>query len=125
MYREGHRLAKKGYTPDQIFNELLNPDDIIDSISDPKQARYFVEALRRKDRKFKSLKNVADQIGFVQRMHQNKKYGKWIKHVNWNTKRKPYIILYQDEFIKDICQLSNSTTPVILGLDRTFELCKF
>ena len=81
-----------------------------------------MEALQRKQRKYQSLKSVADQIAFVQRMHQNKAYGKWIKHVNWNTKRKPYVILYQEEFLKDITQLSKGQKPVILGVDKTYEL---
>ena len=60
---EGERLASLNYTPDQIQDALLDPNDRFKSIKNPKQARYFVQRKALKERNFEPAAEVADEIG--------------------------------------------------------------
>ena len=115
-------LAAEGKQPDQIHDALIS-DDVYESIRDPKMARNIVEKVARKKRGDGSLKSLADQISRVQKMYEDKKYQKWFHNYNWTPERRlPSMTLYTDEFLTDVARLSKGRTPVVLGVDKTFEL---
>ena len=119
-------MAQQGKNPDYIHQELLKPDNVYESIKNPKQAQYFAQKIARQQRGFKTCKSIADEIAIVQHMHQTKKYEKWLKHVHWNSeKHLPLVVMYTDEFITDIAASSRGPNPIVLGIDKTFEVNKF
>ena len=110
-------------TPLEIEEELLDPDNAFKSIKNPKQARYFVQQHRKKQRNHLPAASVADEIAIVQRMHQNPSYKEWVKEIIWNpVTQNPIILLYTAGFITDIASSSLGPDPIVLGLDKTYEV---
>ena len=123
LREKAKELARQKKKPDEIHAELINVEDPHNSITDLKQAQNFVEAVAKENRHHGSGRSIADQISVVQKMHQDPKYHKYIHQIFWNSeKRRPGIVMYTDRSLQDLVTLSRGKSPLICGIDKTFEL---
>ena len=117
----GEELARKGAKADEIHDKLLNPEDPTLSISNPAMAHNIVQAVRQLESKFPPMATIQDAVAQVQKMgittHMD-----WIHDIHWHH-GEPSFTLYTTETMMDLAVGSLAERPLIIGIDRTFEMC--
>jgi hypothetical protein len=108
--------------PGQILNKLANK---YDELTQPTGLQQIYDLQHRERKKDKNIEghthNFADQIRHLENLvSENSKFVIAIIRTNAKT---PCIVLFTDEQIEDLQNLC-CTGKAILGVDKTFNLCK-
>ena len=118
---EAEELARKGVKADAIHDKLLNPQDPTLSIANPAMAHNIVQHVNRLEEVYPPMATIADEVAQVQKMAATT-HMEWIHDVNWHN-GEPSFILYTQENMMDLAICSLGERHLIIGIDRTFEMC--
>ena len=114
-------MARKGARADEIHDKLLNTQDPTLSIANPAHAHNIVQTVKRLEEKYPPMATIADEVAQVQKMAATT-HKEWIHDIRWH-KGDPSFILYTQENMMDLAIGSLLERPLIIGFDRTFDMC--